>query len=65
MAIRWVEAEERHARAKAGRLGDVWTWTAIDADNKLCISYMVGGRGSGWAYGFMQDVVRRVIGRRN
>ena len=25
--------------------GDVWTWTAIDADTKLIISHLVGGRG--------------------
>jgi len=43
--------------------GDVWTWTAIDADTKLCISYMVGGRDSGWAFDFMQDVAQRVRGR--
>src|SRR5579859_5515055 len=24
--------------------GDVWTWTAIDADSKLIISWLVGGR---------------------
>jgi hypothetical protein len=24
--------------------GDIWTWTAIDADTKLCLSYLVGGR---------------------
>lgn len=28
--------------------GDVWTWTAIDADSKLCVSWLVGGRDSGW-----------------
>ena len=22
--------------------GDVWTWTAIDADTKLCVSWLVG-----------------------
>ena len=43
--------------------GDVWTWTAIDADTKLCISYMVGGRDSGWALDFMWDFRQRVIGR--
>src|SRR5215204_5908219 len=25
-----------------GERGDVWTWTAIDADSKLIISYMIG-----------------------
>jgi len=24
--------------------GDIWTWTAIDADTKLIVSYLVGGR---------------------
>ena len=27
---------------KAEQWGDVWTWTAIDADSKLMISYLVG-----------------------
>lgn len=48
---------------KAEGWGDVWTWTAIDADTKLCISYMVGGRNLGWASEFMQDVAERVRGR--
>ncbi|HTV83388.1 MAG TPA: IS1 family transposase [Acidobacteriaceae bacterium] len=43
--------------------GDVWTWTAIDADTKLCISWRVGGRDAGWAHDFMQDVARRIRGR--
>src|SRR5579875_1922697 len=25
--------------------GDVWTWTALDADSKLIVSYLVGQRG--------------------
>lgn len=48
---------------KAEGWGDVWTWVAIDADTKLCISYLVGGRDAGWAYDFMQDVASRVRGR--
>jgi IS1 family transposase len=43
--------------------GDVWTWTAIDADTKLCVSYLVGGRDSGWAMDFMQDCANRINGR--
>src|SRR4051812_12901646 len=31
------------AGTRIGR-GDVWTWTAIDADSKLIVSWMVGGR---------------------
>ena len=43
--------------------GDVWTWTAIDADTKLCVSYLVGGR-DGWsATEFMRDVAGRIRGR--
>ncbi len=43
--------------------GDAWTWTAIDADSKLCISYLVGGRDGRWAQNFMWDVAQRVSGR--
>lgn len=43
--------------------GDVWTWTAIDADTKLCVSYLVGGRGAGWANDFMMDCSERMVGR--
>jgi IS1 family transposase len=43
--------------------GDVWTWTAIDADTKLCVSYLVGGRTAGWATDFMLDCSERIIGR--
>lgn len=43
--------------------GDVWTWTAIDADTKLCVSWLVGGRDLGWAMQFMQDVADRISSR--
>jgi len=43
--------------------GDVWTWTAIDADTKLIVSYLVGQRGAAWAYEFMQDCADRIRGR--
>jgi IS1 family transposase len=43
--------------------GDTWTWTAIDADTKLCVSYFVGGRDAGCAYEFMQDCAERIRGR--
>jgi IS1 family transposase len=61
----FVGAKQKNAtpEQKAEGWGDVWTWTAIDADTKLCISYLVGGRDSGWAFDFMQDVASRVRGR--
>jgi len=43
--------------------GDVWTWTAIDADSKLIVSYLVGQRGPAWAKVFMEDVASRVTSR--
>lgn len=42
--------------------GDAWTWTAIDADSKLMISYLVGGRDVEYAIEFMQDVKDRITG---
>jgi IS1 family transposase len=43
--------------------GDAWTWTAIDADSKLIISYLLGHRGASCAKEFMQDVASRVASR--
>lgn len=43
--------------------GDVWTWTALDSDSKLIISYLVGGRDSGYALEFMDDVRARLADR--
>ena len=40
--------------------GDIWTWTAIDADTKLIVSYMLGQRGADTANAFMQDVASRI-----
>ena len=48
------------ATAAPQRAGDVWTWTAIDADNKLIVSYAVGGRDGGIAAEFMADVAGRL-----
>jgi IS1 family transposase len=43
--------------------GDVWTWTALEANSKLIISYLVGGRDADWAGEFIQDVADRVANR--
>lgn len=43
--------------------GDVWTWTALDADSKLILSYLVGGRDSEYAIAFMDDVASRLANR--
>lgn len=43
--------------------GDVWTWTAIDADTKLIVSYLVGGRDAEYAMEFMDDLRSRLSNR--
>jgi IS1 family transposase len=43
--------------------GDVWTWTAIDSDTKLMLSWMVGKRDGLHAVNFITDVAGRVEGR--
>lgn len=43
--------------------GSVWTWTAIDADTKLIISYTLGDRGAETAKVFMEDVASRISNR--
>jgi IS1 family transposase len=44
-------------------IGDVWTWTAIDADTKLAVSWLVGGRDAEYAKAFMHDVASRLANR--
>jgi IS1 family transposase len=48
---------------KAQGWGDTWTWTGLDADTKLCLSYLVGGRSANWAMEFMLDCAARIKGR--
>src|SRR5436305_13442258 len=40
--------------------GDVWTFTAIDAETKLIPTFMVGPRDSGTATEFMEDLAGRL-----
>jgi len=43
--------------------GDVWTWTAIDADTKLVPSWYIGNRDARCAHEFMQDLKKRLANR--
>lgn len=43
--------------------GNVWTWTAIDADSKLILAWMVGGRDADTAMSFAEDLQSRIKGR--
>ena len=51
------------AKAAPDEAGDVWTWTALDADSKLIVSYLIGGRDAEYAREFMQDVAGRLANR--
>ena len=43
--------------------GDVWTFTAMDADSKLMVSWLVGNRTIDYAHAFMRDVASRLANR--
>ena len=53
----------RPERATEFGVGDVWTWTAIDADSKLVLSWLVGDRSGATATVFMRDVAARLSSR--
>lgn len=52
-----------NAKAAPEGAGDVWTWTAMDRDSKLMISYTVGDRSQATAREFMFDLAGRLAGR--
>ena len=53
------------AEAAPEGAGDVWTWTGLDSDSKLIISWLVStGRDSGYAIEFMDDVLRERLANR-
>lgn len=60
----FVGAKQKNVREeKRGQWGDLWTWTAIDADTKLIVSYLVGPRITPNAWKMMWDLSARVITR--
>ena len=59
-------AKERNvetAKAAPADAGDIWTWTAMDRDSKLMISYTVGDRSAATAREFMFDLADRLASR--
>lgn len=56
----FVYSKEKNKPEGIENAGDVWTWTAIDADTKLILSWNVGGRDADSAVVFMNDVADRV-----
>ena len=62
----FIYAKQAHVeRAKSAppEAGDAWTWTAIDADSKLLISWMIGPRDMTTAAPFLMALRERVVGR--
>jgi IS1 family transposase len=51
------------AKAAPDQAGDTWTWTALDADSKMIVSYLVGGRDAEYAMWFMDDLRARLANR--
>jgi len=63
----FVYAKQKNANSivntEVEKAGDVWTWTAIDADSKMILSWFVGDRDVDTAYAFMCDVKSRLNSR--
>jgi len=61
----FVGAKEKNATEdqKANGYGDVWTWTAIDADTKIIPSFYVGERDGDAAKAFVCDLAARLANR--
>lgn len=62
----FVYAKQRNvaeAKAAPDGAGDAWTWTAIDADSKLIISYFVGDRSGQSAIALMDGLASRLANR--
>lgn len=62
----FVYAKQRSVRSAVAApdgAGDIWTWTAIEAETKLIISYFVGGRDGECAMWFIDDLRARLANR--
>ena len=55
--------KDKAKEAGAGGLGSIWTWTALDADSKLMITWLVADRTVECAISFMKDVKSRLSDR--
>ena len=51
------------AKAAPEGAGDTWTWTALDADTKLIVSYLVADRSGQSAIALMDDLRSRLANR--
>jgi hypothetical protein len=51
------------AKAAPEQAGDIWTWTAICADTKLAVSWLLGDRSGETAEVFIRDLASRLANR--
>ena len=62
--IRCKDGTLQYAKAAPAEAGDSWTWTAIDSDSKLVVSYKISsGRDGQVALDFIDDLHRRLVDR--
>ena len=59
----WAFVGAKQKRAHLTGQGDCWTYTAICADTKLMVSWLVGARNVENAHIFMKDVAGRLANR--
>ena len=57
------EKNVKRAKAAPQGAGDIWTWTALDADSKMILSYEIGDRSGQTAIEFMDDLRSRLANR--
>jgi IS1 family transposase len=59
----FVGCKQKNVKKGQRNRGDVWTWTALDAETKLVPCWFVGTRDAGAAYHFMHDLAGRLAHR--
>jgi IS1 family transposase len=59
----WSFVGAKAANATRKGQGDIWTWTAIDADSKLAITWLVGMRDGAACRAFIADLATRLKNR--
>ena len=59
----WAFVGAKQKRAVRVGDGDIWTYTALDSESKLMITWLVGTRSQENATGFMVDLASRLANR--
>lgn len=59
----WSFVGAKEGNATQAKHGDIWTFTAICADSKLAVSWLVGARSSESTHTFLRDLASRLAER--